>query len=134
MIKLEPGDIVETVFLQFNPPELEHLFREDDGNMDELINFSVDEKGRIRLGQGIVDMSGSEDLNFVPQVRWNLNPMPWNSHGTYVEIELPNPNDALYYVVRPAMIGELKRRLSVINTRLMQRQRRNPDLLEGVVA
>lgn len=127
MIKLAPAGTVETVFLEFSP-ELEFLFREDDKTLEDLIDFSVDVKGLIRLSGGIVNMVPEEEDNplFVPATRWSIDPMPWNSHGTYIELELPNPvtEPAQYKLVRDAMFKELEARLVKINSRLMQKARR----------
>lgn len=109
--KLKPGDITERIFLQ----GVNHLSSDViDKLMDYVTSFCIDNEGRVRKSAGIIAAVGSDDLNFVPRVRFDINCSPWNAHDYYVEIELPNPavDFAHYQRIREAFVSEIKKRLT----------------------
>jgi hypothetical protein len=102
----ELGEIVETLFIEGDMEE---------AMFDHLLNFSIDVKGRTRLGRGMVNMdpANEDDINYVPSQRFNIKANPWNSHQQYVEIELPNPalDFAYYQQIRAAFLQEMSKRV-----------------------
>jgi len=113
MSLLELGEIVETVFYSSGDREVDYEILLQDEH--DMCDFCIDPQGRVRKSLGIVNTVKGEDdnLDYVPSVRYGINPNPWNSHSAYVEMELPNPvNEVeLYHLIRTAMIKEFTRRL-----------------------
>lgn len=107
------GDIVETVYIEVGNISIDSIER----LINHVIDFNVDSRGGIRKGQGLVAYDDETEFNpeWVPRIRWGLNPNPWNAHSNYLEIELPNPADdmPLYTLVRTAMLAEIEKRLQV---------------------
>lgn len=107
-----PGNIVETIFID----GFGSLSRENWERLEDYItDFCIDMKGRVRRCHGIIDMSGSDNLDMVPRSRYNITFSAWNSHQEYVEIEPPNPvdNPTYFKFIRDAWLAELNKRLQV---------------------
>lgn len=114
-MKLELGDIEETLFYSSGENDVDYEMIQQDEHASYLIGFCIDVKGRVRESLGIVSSGVLEDDNFdyVPSVRYEIEHSAWNSHSEYVEMNLPNPavNVELYHLIRTAMIAEFTRRL-----------------------
>lgn len=121
----ELGDIVERVYPKLSK-DIEFTFTDDE--LNSMVNFSIDSKGSVRKGLGIVSMMAETefDPNYVPANRYSIDQSPWNSHSLYFEIELPNPaeNFDYYVLVRTAMLNELTVRLNRCKKNAQARFRR----------
>lgn len=108
----ELGTIEETLFIKgIDKLSIEAI----DSLYLHLTDFCVDEKGIVRKSQGLVaGLENEDDQNYVPSSRYEIKMKPWNSHGEYVVIELPNPvNDCeKWRFIRTAFINELDKRLN----------------------
>lgn len=109
---IELGGIVETVFLNgFKAISSDN----HDLLMNHICAFCIDRDGNVRKGHGLISTSESSyfDPDYVPNVRFDINQSPWNSHSEYVEINLPNPavNFEYYQKIRIAFIAEIEKRL-----------------------
>lgn len=113
-MNLEHGEIRETVFYGSGDEDVDYEILQQDEN--DLTDFCIDEKGRVRKGTGIVNMMIGEDdnLDYIPRVRYDISHSPWNSHSQYVVMEIPNPatEPVLYALVRNSMLAEFRRRLA----------------------
>lgn len=109
----ELSDIQETVFPRLER-ELEFEITNDEFYNDTT-NFCIDNKGRVRLGRGLIsyDPESDEDMKYVPRSSYSIAANPWNSHDVYFLIELPNPAQDFehYNMIRNAFLTELQRRI-----------------------
>ena len=108
------GEITETVYIELGDLSYDAQER----LVDFVTDFCIDRQGNVRKGQGMVAPPNSKheyDPEWVPSVRWGLDPNAWNAHSDYLELELPNPaeNVEFYKKIRLAMHNEINRRLSV---------------------
>lgn len=128
-MKLELGDIQETVFYSSGDADVDHniLMQED----TDLTDFCIDVKGRVRRGVGICSSGPHEDdnLDYVPSVKFSIEHSAWNSHSQYIELDLPNPakSTLLYHLVRGAMMDEFSRRLKRQIKNAKARLKRKPS-------
>lgn len=112
--KIELGEIVETIFLHgFNSISSDN----HDLLMNYICAFCIDREANVRKGQGLISTGESDyyDPDYVPNVRYDINPCHWKAHSEYVEINLPNPavNLEYYQKIRSAFIAEIEKRLTV---------------------
>jgi hypothetical protein len=118
---VEPGDIVETVFLPLFVEKVENVSDEIGWHV-HMTGFSVDVRGQIRLAEGFVAYSDETESNpdYVPRNRFDVNTSPWNSHQPYLEINLPNPavDAGQHQLIRTAFMREIARRLVALKATL----------------
>ena len=110
------SDISEDIFIE----GLDNLSYESVDHIYEILTrFCVDTRGNVRKALGFVSYSHTDkrefDPEYVPCVRYEVSGCPWNSHGEYITITLPNPAiDFDYYKkIRDVFIKEIERRINI---------------------
>ena len=117
-LSFEHSDIVERIYPRLDE-DVEAFILDHSGKgqpVDEVVDFCIDSKGRVRKNVGMIAIPGlgdEDNMNCVPHERYEIETSPWNSHDLYFELTLPNPSTdpAYFYMIRATMIAELKKRL-----------------------
>jgi len=103
--------IVETLFLNgLDKVKIESA----DLIINNVLDFCIDSKGRVRKVRGVINAPGEDDINYVPHGRFDIRLGPWQAHDMYVMIDLPNPalDYEKYQMIRDVFVREITKRLT----------------------